>query len=453
MLLRLTLGGCCFAVVLTGSASPSAASASEAGVVPGQYIVVLKGGSSTLATVEKHKRKYGADVSQIYTHALKGYAAKLSDSAVAAIRAEAEVDLVTADGYLDAHATGQKPGACPPACALPTGVDRIDGESSSTLSGNGSGTVDIDVAILDSGVDATQPDLNVAGGVNCTGDNLGTTVDPGKIPHGTFAGGIIGAKDDSSGIVGVAPGARLWSVRVIEPKKGITFLSWVVCGIDWVTSTRTDSDPTNDIDVANLSLGGPGVDDGNCGETNGDAMHAAICSSVAAGVVYVASAGNETQDIAALRPASYDEVLTATSMSDFDGKPGGIGPKPKSTPTWTCGHGADDTATSFSNFATLSSDEEHTVAAPGDCIYSTGNGTEYLVRSGTSFSAPHVAGVVALCIASGPCAGLTPAQIVEKIVADATAYNNANISYGFQGDPLRPISGKYYGYLIRAALY
>jgi len=64
-----------------------------------------------------------------------------------------------------------------------------------------------------------------------------------------------------------------------------------------------------------------------------------------------------------------------------------------------------------------------------------------------------VAGVAALCIASGPCAGLTPAQIVQKLVSDASAYNTANPGYGFAGDPLRPQTGKYYGYLVRAGLY
>jgi subtilisin len=77
----------------------------------------------------------------------------------------------------------------------------------------------------------------------------------------------------------------------------------------------------------------------------------------------------------------------------------------------------------------------------------------YAYSTGTSMASPHVAGTVALCIYHGPCAGLTPKQIVAKIVTDARNVSLFAPSYGFQGDPLRPISGKYYGYLIRAGLY
>ncbi len=107
----------------------------------------------------------------------------------------------------------------------------------------------------------------------------------------------------------------------------------------------------------------------------------------------------------------------------------------------------------FSNFATLPTDQAHTIAAPGRCIYSTFSGGGYATFSGTSMATPHVAGVAALCVASGPCAGLTPAQIIQKLRSDAEAYNTAHPEYGFVGDPLRPEPGKYYGYLIRAALY
>jgi subtilisin family serine protease len=193
------------------------------------------------------------------------------------------------------------------------------------------------------------------------------------------------------------------------------------------------------------------ADDGQCGlPPANNAFHRAICRSVAAGVTYVVSAMNDTTDIALTEPAGYHEVLTVTAMADYDGKPDGL-----ATPT-CAPFGADDSAATFSNFATLASDQSHVVAAPGVCLGSTEPPQTYSIRfGGTSFASPLVTGTVALCITAGPCAGLTPEQTIHKIVTDAAAYNTQkkNTGYGFQGDPLRPISGKYYGYLIRAGLY
>lgn len=188
-------------------------------------------------------------------------------------------------------------------------------------------------------------------------------------------------------------------------------------------------------------------------------MHQAICASVAAGVNYVVSAGNEATDFQNTIPAAYDEVLTATAMADFDGQPGGLTPP---TPSNVCAlvlnnespsNYADDRAAHFSNFAALPADQVHSIAAPGVCVTSTYPGGLYASGVGTSFASPAVAGTVALCIASGPCAGLTPAQVVQKMVADAQAYNAANPGYGFTGDPIRPVTGKYYAYLIHAGSY
>lgn len=239
------------------------------------------------------------------------------------------------------------------------------------------------------------------------------------------------------------------------------FDSEIICGLDWVLSTRTDADSTNDIAVVNMSLGGVVENDGDrgsCPASARDAFHIAHCNIVAAGITIVVAASNEAADIQEQAPAAYDDVLTATAMTDLDGQPGGLQPS-----TGECSSAlnrefpiADDTAAdSFSNFATLAEDQAHTVAAPGVCISSTYPDGQYGVAVGTSFASPLVAGTVALCIASGPCSGLTPRQIIQKIVSDAAAYNTAkkNSGYGFQGDPLRPISGKYYGYLIRAAQY
>jgi subtilisin family serine protease len=176
-------------------------------------------------------------------------------------------------------------------------------------------------------------------------------------------------------------------------------------------------------------------------------MHIAICRSVAAGVVYVVGAGNDGGDLATQVPAAYDEVLTVTAMADSDGQPGASG-----GPDLCYGY-ADDTPAAFSNFATRPADAAHTVAAPGVCVSSAWSLGRYAVLSGTSMATPHVTGLVALCVASGPCAGLTPAQIVTKIVGDAASYNVANPGYGFAGDPQHPVAGRYYGNLVRAALY
>ena len=91
------------------------------------------------------------------------------------------------------------------------------------------------------------------------------------------------------------------------------------------------------------------------------------------------------------------------------------------------------------------------IAAPGDCIISTVPGG-YGVADGTSFSSPYVAGTAALCIARRVCTGGAK-KIMGKLLDDAKAYNLAHPDYGFLGDPLRPITGKYYGYLLRAGLY
>jgi subtilisin family serine protease len=376
----------------------------------------------------------------VYKVALRGYAATIPTSRLAELTSDPNVAYVAPDAPVSAAAQ-----------LLPSGVDRIDGDLSSTISGDGTGSVNLNVAVIDSGIDPTHPDLNVVGGFNCT--NGKSFADENG--HGTGVAGVIAAKDDTFGVVGVAPGARLWAVRVLG-KNNRGSLANLLCGIDWVTSTRTDSDPSNDIAVANMSIVSKHSDDGNCGLTNKDPEHQAICRSVAAGVTYVVAAGNDGADLAGTAPAAYDEVLSATALVDTDGQPGGTGPQFVVFNGTRCPLRSliqDDSAAPFSNFATTNADQAHTVAAPGRCIVTDFLGGQLALESGTSFSSPLVAGAAALCIASGPCAGLTPAQIMQKLVSDASAYNTANPGYGFAGDPLRPQAGRYYGYLVPAALY
>jgi subtilisin len=212
----------------------------------------------------------------------------------------------------------------------------------------------------------------------------------------------------------------------------------------------TQKATTLNIKVANMSLAGFGLADGLCGNLIGDALNRAICRSTAAGVTYVAAAGNSGQDFSFSVPAAYPEVLTVTAMSDSDGAAGALGGDP------TCRTGeSDDRYASFSNFAdpTDSGGQAHMVAAPGVCIASTWLDGGYRSVSGTSMAAPHATGTVALCVGSGgvagPCAGLAPADVIRRIRADAGSSSLG----GFLGDPSTPVAGRYYGPLVPAAAY
>jgi subtilisin family serine protease len=199
-----------------------------------------------------------------------------------------------------------------------------------------------------------------------------------------------------------------------------------------------------------MSLGGLGSssDNGACGATS--ALHQAICNATTAGVRFAVAAGNDAwpypdsslPDV----PAAYDEVMTVTAYGDSNGLAGGGGAAP------SCRSGeADDRYASFSNWSNNTTDNAHTIAAPGVCIYSTWLGTaaSYNTISGTSMATPHVAGAAALCVgtaAGGPgaCSGDTnAASLVSKL-------DSTDSSLGFSGDPFRPVSGRYYGYTLVA---
>lgn len=409
------------ALLLTASAS--ARSDVAAGAT--SYVVVLKDGANSAAVAAAHGRQYGASVQHVYGSALAGYSATIPNARVDALRADPNVAFLSLDREVSIAAQ-----------SLPTGINRIEADLSSTISGNGSGSVNVGVAVIDTGIDTSHPDLNVAGGKNCS---TGKSFNDGH-GHGTHVAGTIAAKDDGQGVVGVVPGAPLYAVRVLN-NAGSGTTATVVCGIDWVAANAASLG----IKVANMSLGGSGSDDGNCGNSNNDAEHKAVCNLVAKGVTLVVAAGNSAVDMKDFIPAAYDEALSTTAVADFDGVPGGLGAP-------TCRTDVDDTFADFSNFATLTADQNHTIAAPGVCILSTWKGGGYNTISGTSMASPHMAGTAALCIATGNCTG-TVAEIVQKLRSDAKTYNDLNTGYGFSGDPLRPVSGKYFGYLTTADNY
>lgn len=393
-------------------------------VVPDQYIIVFHDWvRAPAAEATAIASEHGLGILHVYEFALKGFAATVPAARLERLRQDARVDFISEDRVVEITAQ-----------TLPTGVDRIEGDTSSTVAGNGSGSVDVAVAIIDTGINRSHPDLNVVGGKNCS---TGKSYEDGN-GHGSHVAGTVAAKDNGLGVVGVAPGAPLYAVRVLNNAGSGSWAS-VICGVDWVTANAV----SKNIKVANMSLGGSGSDDGNCGNSNNDALHKAICNSVAAGVTYVVAAGNSNANFSGFVPAAYNEVLTVTAAADFNGEPGGGAAA-------TCRSDVDETAADFSNYTTIgSSDVGHTIAAPGVCIYSTWKSGGYNTISGTSMASPHVAGTAALCIA-GPCAGMTPAQVRARLRSDAAAQP---ASYGFIDDPSTPNGTRYYGYLVYAGGY
>ena len=415
--------------------------------------MVLKHSAKAKEVSARHSKRYGFEVVHTYRFALKGYAARLSPRITRAVKRRPSVlfvdgrdiaaELPPTPGLRKLRAAGQEQSEQ----VLPFGIDRIDAERSSARSGDGKGKVDVNVAVLDGGIQPSHPDLNVVGGVNCL-EGRPKTAWADRDGHGTFVAGTVGALDNKIGVVGYAPGVRLFAVRVGNPEGVITNADYL-CGVDSVAKTRLDGNPRNNIAVANMSLGGPvPPDDGRCGRVIGNAEHYAICGLTNSGVTSVVSAGNEESELTREGPATYREVLTVTAMGDRDGVPGGLGGQFSCLPEQL-----DDQFAFFSNWAVLPDDAKHTVTAPGVCVGSTWIGSQYAVGSGTSFSAPVVAATVALCIDSGPCAGRTPKAIVRKIAEDAARYNERHPNYGYEGDPLRPVDDRYYGFLIRAGLY
>nr|WP_267135930.1 S8 family serine peptidase [Vibrio sp. J1-1] len=264
---------------------------------------------------------------------------------------------------------------------IPTGIPRINADSNTRIDIDSEDDfrVDVDVAVLDTGIDFEHPDLNVVGGVNCaTGGPFNTTCGSGGDDdhyHGTHVAGTIAALDNNIGVVGVAPGARLWSVKVLN-SRGSGYVSWIVAGIDWIAAQP-------DIEVANMSLGGFGFN---------QAEYDAIQGAVDAGVAFAVAAGNEGDDANNYSPAAFDNVLTVSALADFDGVSGGLGSD-------TCRPDQDDTLADFSNWGTSVD-----IAAPGVCILSTYplEQGEYGTISGTSMASPHVAGALALLASTNP---------------------------------------------------
>jgi subtilisin family serine protease len=238
---------------------------------------------------------------------------------------------------------------------LPWGVDRIDAD----LAWGTSTGLGVKVAVLDTGIDLTHPDLaaNIKGGYNAISRRRSPNDDNG---HGTHCAGTIAAIDNEIGVIGVAPQAYLYAVKVLD-MYGYGWTSDLVESINWCVK--------NKMQVASMSLGF------DTSVMYLKSLHRAVKKAYSAGVVLVAASGNHDPyypNPGVGQPATYPEVIAVSATDD------------------------SDNLASFSNYG-----PEVDLAAPGVDIVSTYIGGLYAIGSGTSMACPHVSGTVALMIAAG----------------------------------------------------
>lgn len=255
---------------------------------------------------------------------------------------------------------------------LPWGISTINADRAWKLS-VGSG---VKVAIIDTGIDLFHPDLiaNIKGGFNAINHKASINDDNG---HGTHVAGTIAAADNDIGVVGVAPEANLYAVKVLD-KTGSGRISDVIEGIQWSVDSH--------MQVANMSFGTTSYS---------KALDKAIKKAYNSGLIMVAAAGNGGPGLGTVNyPAKFSEVIAVAATDE------------------------NNAITPFS-----SRGKEIDIAAPGINIYSTFNNGSYATLSGTSMAAPHVTSAVALKLQLNP--GLTPMQIMDELKKTANHLPNA----------------------------
>ncbi len=252
---------------------------------------------------------------------------------------------------------------------------------------NNSTGKNVKIAMLDTGISNSHPDLTISGGINLVGKSKNNkwSDDNG---HGTHVSGIIAARNNSIGIVGIAPDAELYAVKVLDAY-GNGYISDIIEGIDWAVQ--------NNMNVASMSLGT---------RTYSQALNDATANAYKAGILLVAAAGNggdgnlSTDDV--LYPAKFDSVIAVSAIDSND-----------IAPVWS----ADG--------------EEVELAAPGFDIYSTWLDGGYATKSGTSMATPFVSGVAALIKSKN--LSLTPQEIRSALAYKAVDLGDTGRDriYGF----------------------
>ncbi|RPF53386.1 S8 family peptidase [Aquisalibacillus elongatus] len=234
----------------------------------------------------------------------------------------------------------------------PWGIPHVQGTEAQDNGHTGEG---VKVAVLDSGIDASHEDLNVADGYSSVDDSPFTD----ENGHGTHVAGTVAAQDNDVGVVGVAPDASLYAVKVLD-EDGSGSYSGIAEGIEWAVE--------NDADVINMSLGG---------STDSSVLEEFVDLAYEEGVLVVAAAGNDgnrggNNDTVGY-PAKYDSAVAVAAVDQNNNR---------------------------ATFSSTGSAVE--LSAPGVSVLSTVPGNDYDSYDGTSMASPHVAGVAAQVWAEKP---------------------------------------------------
>ena len=396
------------------------------------YVVVFKDSVTApgeLARSQAEER--GGKLGFVYSHAIKGYSVELPEQAVEGLRHNPQVDYVLRDGPVELFEeeeeeeeveleTENSEGPEIFEVTIPTGISRTYATVNKALDIDSQDDVraDVDVAVLDTGINLSHPELNVVGRTNCVVFGSTTCVDNSGADgnsHGTHVAGTIAALDNNVGVVGMAPGARLWAVKVLNDS-GSGSWSRIIAGIDWVSAHASQ------IEVANMSLGG---------KISYLPLEEALKKSTEAGVVYAVAAGNQNMDAKEFAPANVKFLLTVSAIADYDGLPG-------EKAAYTCGnYGPDDQKASFSNYGPVID-----IAAPGVCILSTMLSSSYGLKSGTSMASPHVAGAAALLAAKENPNSTEDVYTIQNTLKTTGNYNWTDTSGDGVKEPLLSVSNE-----------
>ena len=359
------------------------------------YIVTLRAEADQDGCVNEHQIIRGRS----FRHALNGFVADLDDTAVARLKQDQRVLAVEQDAPIrPAEVVALPPTETIPGGLLRMGITnfpvvRINGQSSNDTNQ----LLNVDVAVLDTGIDTTSLLLNVVQSVGFA--------DPGYDGwdwhgHGTHVAGTIGAGDLGYGVVGVAPFVRLWSVQVMGPTQS-SFVNFLA-GMDYIVQNA------DQIEVVNASLEGLPT-------TNQPTfvIEMAVSNVVSHGIVFVAAAGNDSKDVYGndgiygtsddILPAAVPEALTVSAVTPWV-------QNIQSNGVWVLSDNGTnaDVIPSFSNFSrsVVTNSRVHSpgkaidLAAPGVNILSLYVNGSASIQSGTSMAAAHVSGLVALYIAA-----------------------------------------------------